>query len=118
LNTTEKFAKQHPEAVERAVRLYERARVWIQKNPDAAAELLAADAGIPIEVAKKQLGRTGFDESIPSESHRVALKAAAPVLLEEGLVKPGTNVNRVVDELIVAAPAIKVAALYPNGTTR
>lgn len=118
LNTTEKFAKQHPDAVERAVRLYERARVWIQKNPDAAADLLAAEANINIEVARRQLARTGFNESIPSDVHRSALKAAAPVLIEEGLVKPGTNVANVIDELLVAAPAIKVAALYPNGTTR
>ena len=118
LNTTEKFAKQYPEAVERAVRLYERARVWIQKNPDAAADLLAAEANISIDVARRQLARTGFNESIPAEVHRTTLKAAAPILLEEGLVKPGTNVANVVDELLVAAPAIKVAALYPNGTTR
>jgi sulfonate transport system substrate-binding protein len=118
LNTTEKFAKQYPEAVERTVRLYERARVWIQKNPAEAAELLATEAKISLDVAKRQLARTGFDESIPSQTHRAALKAAAPILLEEALVKPGTDVARVVDELISAVPATKVAALFPNGTTR
>lgn len=118
LNTTEKFAKQYPEAVERAVRLYERARVWIQKNPDEAAKLLSEEAKISLDVAKRQLARTGFEESIPSQTHRAALKAAAPILLEEGLVRPGTDVAKVVDELITAAPATKVAALYPNGTTR
>ncbi len=118
LNTTEKFAKQYPEAVERAVRLYERARVWIQKNPDDAARLLSEEAKISLDVAKRQLARTGFDESIPSQTHRAALKAAASILLEEGLVKAGTDVNKVIDELVTAAPAIKVAALFPNGTTR
>jgi len=118
LNTTERFARSYPEAVERVVRLYERARVWIQKNPDAAARLLADEAKISLEVAKRQLARTGFDESIPNETHRTALRAAAPILLEEGLVKPGTNIANVIDELISAAPAAKVAALYPNGTTR
>ncbi len=118
LNTTEKFAKQYPEAVERTVRLYERARIWIQKNPAEAAELLATEAKISLDVAKRQLARTGFDESIPTQTHRAALKAAAPILLEEALVKPGTDVARVVDELISAAPATKVAAMFPNGTTR
>jgi sulfonate transport system substrate-binding protein len=118
LNTTEKFAKQYPEAVERAVRLYERARVWIQKNPDDAAKLLADEAKISLDVAKRQLARTGFDESIPSLTHRLALKAAAPILVEEGLVKPGTDVAQVIDDLVTAAPAARVAMLYPNGTTR
>lgn len=118
LNTTEKFAKQYPEAVERTVRLYERARLWIQKNPAEAASLLAEEAKISLNVAKRQLDRTGFDESIPSQTHRAALKAAAPILLDEGLVKPGTDVARVIDDLVNAAPAIKVAVLYPNGTTR
>ncbi len=118
LNTTERFAKQYPEAVERAVRLYERARIWIQKNPDEAAQLLADEAKISLDVAKRQLARTGFNESIPTDSHRAALRAAASILLEEGLVKPGTNVGAVIDELITTAPATKVASLYPHGTTR
>ena len=118
LNTSEKFAKQYPQAVERTIRLYERARLWIQKNPAEAATLLAEEAKINIEVAKRQLARTGFDESIPSLTHRTALKAAAPILLDEGLVKAGTDVARVVDELVSPAAATKVAGLYPNGTTR
>ncbi len=118
LNTTEKFAKQYPAAVERTIRLYERARLWIQKNPEDAATLLAAEAKISLDVAKRQLDRTGFDESIPSLSHRLSLKAAASILLDEGLVKPGTDVSKVIDELIEATPAIKVAALFPSGTTR
>ncbi len=118
LNTSEKFAKQYPAAVERTIRLYERARLWIQKNPSEAAALLAEEAKISLEVAKRQLARTGFDESIPSQTHRAALKAAAPILLDEGLVKPGTDVARVIDELFDAAPSTKVAALFPSGTTR
>ncbi len=118
LNTSEKFAAKYPEAVERTVKLYERARAWIQKNPAEAAQLLADEAKISLEVAKRQLGRTGFDESAPSDVHRAALKSAGSILLEEGLVKSGTDVSRVVDELLNAQAAIKVAALYPNGTTR
>ena len=118
LNTTEKFAKQYPEAVERTVRLYGRARYWIQKNPEEAAKLLADEAKISIDVAKRQLARTGFDESIPGQSHRAALKAAAPILIAEGLVKPGTDVAKVVDELVTEAPATKVALRFPHGTTR
>lgn len=118
LNTSEKFAANYPQAVERTVRLYERARHWIQKNPAEAAQLLADEAKISLAVARRQLGRTGFAESTPSAVHRAALKGAASILLDEGLVKSGTNVAQVVDDLLNAAPAQNVAALYPNGTTR
>jgi sulfonate transport system substrate-binding protein len=114
LNTTEKFAQKYPEAVDRTVRLYERARVWIQKNPEEAAKLLSEEAKISLDVAKRQLARTGFDESIPTQIHRSALTAASSILLEEGLVKPGTDVARVIDELVPAAQGAKVAAAIPG----
>lgn len=118
LNTSEKFAARYPASVERTVRLYERARAWIQKNPEEAAQLLAEEAKISLAVSRRQLARTGFDESTPGDIHRVALKSASSILLEEGLVKPGTNVAQVVDDLLDAQPAAKIAILFPNGTTR
>jgi sulfonate transport system substrate-binding protein len=79
---------------------------------------LADEANISLVVAKRQLARTGFDESIPGQSHRAALKAAAPILIAEGLVKPGTDVAKVIDDLVTEAPATKVALRFPHGTTR
>lgn len=110
LNTTEKFAQENPEAVERVIRLYDRARSWIRSNHDEAAKILADDAKISLPVAKRQLERTSFEESVLAQKHAVALKAASPILLEEGLVKNGTDVAKVVDDLVSLNKVFKAYA--------
>lgn len=110
LSVTETFAKQQPELIEQVIAAYEQARQWAIANPDALAQLLADEAKLPLEVAKLQLSRTDFSNSQPGAEHVNALKAAAPILLEEGLVRPGTDVASVVDQLITPQLAAKVIA--------
>lgn len=110
LSVTETFAKQQPELIEQVIAAYEQARQWAIANPDALAQLLADEAKLPLEVAKLQLSRTDFSNSQPGAEHVKALKAAAPILLEEGLVRPGTDVASVVDQLITPQLATKVIA--------
>ena len=89
---------------------YEKARKWAQENPQELAEILSKESGLPLEVAKLQLSRTDFSNSQPGAEHIAALKAAAPILLDEQLVRPGTDVAKVVDQLIspqLAASVIK-----------
>jgi sulfonate transport system substrate-binding protein len=109
LNAREKFVAQHPQATARVIKVYERARKWIQAYPADAAKLLAAEAKISLDVAKRQLARTDFNQSAPTAVHVNALKGTAPILLEEGLVKPGTDVARVIDELVSPSAAVRVA---------
>ncbi|MFB4370079.1 MULTISPECIES: aliphatic sulfonate ABC transporter substrate-binding protein [unclassified Pseudomonas] len=110
LSVTETFAKQQPELIEQVIAAYEQARQWAIANPDALAQLLADEAKLPLEVARLQLSRTDFSNSQPGAEHVKALKAAAPILLEEGLVRPGTDVAGVVDQLITPQLAAKVIA--------
>ncbi|MBV7562832.1 aliphatic sulfonate ABC transporter substrate-binding protein [Pseudomonas sp. sia0905] len=110
LSVTETFAKEQPELIEQVIAAYEQARQWAIANPDALAQLLANEAKLPLEVAKLQLSRTDFSNSQPGAEHVKALKAAAPILLEEGLVRPGTDVAGVVDQLITPQLAAKVIA--------
>ena len=37
---------------------------------------------------------------MPGAEHLKALKSAAPILVEEELVKKGTDVNKVIDDLV------------------
>nr|WP_288465852.1 aliphatic sulfonate ABC transporter substrate-binding protein [uncultured Pseudomonas sp.] len=110
LSVTETFAKEQPELIEQVIAAYEQARQWAIANPDALAQLLADEAKLPLEVAKLQLSRTDFSNSQPGAEHVKALKAAAPILLEEGLVRQGTDVAGVVDQLITPQLAAKVIA--------
>ncbi|TCB77559.1 aliphatic sulfonate ABC transporter substrate-binding protein [Acinetobacter sp. ANC 3781] len=108
LSTKEQFAKQNPEAIEAVIKAYEQARKWAKANPDKLAELLARESKLPIAVTKLQLSRTNFEQNIPTAKHINALKKSATILTEENLVRPGTNVNQVIDQLFDARYAQKV----------
>ncbi|WP_407316204.1 aliphatic sulfonate ABC transporter substrate-binding protein [Pseudomonas sp. nanlin1] len=100
INVTEKFAKEQPETVVEVLKAYEQARTWAQAHPDELAALLAKESGLPLDVAKLQLSRTDFSDAQPGSKQVQALKAAAPILLAEGLVRKGVDVDQVVDQLI------------------
>lgn len=108
LSVKEDFAKQSPEAVEAVIKAYEQARKWAKANPDKVAALLAQESKLPLPVAKLQLSRTNFDQSIPSATQAQALKRSGRILTEEDLVRKGTNVNQVVDQLLDPRFAQKV----------
>ncbi|EGI77728.1 aliphatic sulfonate ABC transporter periplasmic ligand-binding protein [Hylemonella gracilis ATCC 19624] len=101
LNVRQDFLQDQPAAVRRVIAGYERARKWILANPEEAAKILADEAKIKIEVAKVQLSqRTDLSNPLPSKEHVDALQAAAPVLLAEELVRPNTDVAKVVLDLV------------------
>lgn len=100
LNVTEKFAKEHPEHVKKVIASYEKARKWIIANPDETAKIVSEEAKLSLPVAKLQLTRNDFRNPVPGEEHVKAFKSAAAILVEEELVKKGTDVNKVIDELI------------------
>jgi sulfonate transport system substrate-binding protein len=101
LNVRQDFLQNEPAAVRRVIAGYERARKWILANPEEAAKILAEEAKIKIEVARLQLSqRTDLRNPQPSKEHVDALQAAAPVLLSEELVRPNTDIAKVVLDLV------------------
>ncbi|MBU9379081.1 aliphatic sulfonate ABC transporter substrate-binding protein [Burkholderia gladioli] len=110
LNVREAFASQYPQAVTRVLKVYEKARLWIVAHPDETARIVADESKVSLPVAKLQLQRNDFSDPAPGETQRAALKAAAPVLTEEQLVKPGVDPAKVVDALIDPSFARPLAA--------
>jgi sulfonate transport system substrate-binding protein len=101
LNVNEQFSKQYPQHVRTVIKAYEKARKWIIEHPADAAQLQAEEAKISLNVAQLQLNeRTDFSNPRIGKEHQSALRAAAPILLTDGLVKPGTDLNKVINELI------------------
>jgi sulfonate transport system substrate-binding protein len=83
------------------IKAYERARAWVRANPSEAARILAEEAKVPLQVALLQIKlRSDFSKALPGAEHVNALRAAAPILHEEALVKPGTDLNRAIAELV------------------
>ncbi len=108
LNTTEAFAKRYPDQSRRVLAAYEKARKWIIANPAETARLVSEEAKLPLEVARLQLKRNDFGNPVPGAEHVSALKGAAPILVEEDLVRKGTNVSAVIDALVEPAFAKSV----------
>jgi sulfonate transport system substrate-binding protein len=101
LNTREDFLAAHPAELARVIRTYERARRWTIANPEGAAKILSEEAKVSLPVALLQVKlRSDFSNPLPSGEHIRALQVAAPILQEEQLVKPGTNLDKSINDLI------------------
>jgi sulfonate transport system substrate-binding protein len=100
LNVSDAFAAKNPEDVKRVIRAYERARLWVLKNPDQTAALISEETKLSPAVARLQLSRNDFSNPQIGKEHTDALRAAAPILLEENLVKSGTDLNKTIVALI------------------
>lgn len=101
LNVRSEFAEQHPEVVEKVIEVYEKARKWVVENPEDAAEILAKEADMALEVAQKSLERNDFSDPIPGAKQIEALNAAGEVLQAENVIKENIDVEKIVSELII-----------------
>ena len=110
LNVREEFLNKYPHYVQRVIRAYERARLWILAHPDEAAAILAEAAKIDVEIAKNQLTqRTSLKPEdgvgAPGPLLKAALAGVIPVLVDEAIVKAGTDPIKALDQLIDATNA-------------
>lgn len=108
LNVREEFKKAHPEAVEKVIKSYEKARKWIQDNPDEAAEIISKEAKIDLNTAKIQLERTNFDQPIPGKQQVEALNAAGEVLQKAKVIKSNVDIEKTTNNLVEPSIAKKV----------
>ncbi|HWJ99604.1 MAG TPA: aliphatic sulfonate ABC transporter substrate-binding protein [Xanthobacteraceae bacterium] len=101
LNVREQFAKDHPDAVARVLKIYEEARKWSLAHPKEVAEYLAQAAKIPLKVAEKQLSeRTELTHSAIGKPQQESILAAGLALQQAGVIATNVNVPKVLDELI------------------
>lgn len=101
LNARIEFIEQYPTFVERVLTQYERARAWIQENPEEAVTILSEEASLSIEVAKKELNeRTNLDiDVVPGDPQRAALEPVIPIFESENQLQPGADANAALDSL-------------------
>jgi sulfonate transport system substrate-binding protein len=83
------------------IKVYEEGRAWALANPDALADLLAATAKIPVDVARKQLGeRTELTHNKIGDAQRESILAAGKALQSAGVIEADVDVQSAVDKLI------------------
>ena len=110
LNANEEFIARYPELTATVLETYERARTWILDNPDEAATILAEEAKISQEVAQRELfERTVLEiDPVPGEIHAEVLRGVIPIMVAENQVRPGTDVEAVLAELLAPETAASV----------
>ena len=101
LNARSAFTSAYPPYTELVLAQYERARQWILDNQEEAAQILADEAKLSLDVAKRELfERIVLTESpVPGEAQHAALTAIIPIFTAENQVKEGTDVAAVLDKL-------------------
>ena len=101
LNARQEFLEKYPAHVTRVLAQYERARQWILENPDEAAQILADEAKLSLDVAKRELHeRTVLDISpIPGAEQTAVLEQVIPIFTAENQLQPGADATKALQEL-------------------
>jgi len=102
------FAKKYPEYVEKVLSLYEKARLWALDNPEEATNILAKEAGLNPEVAKRQMERDDFTNAVPGDAQKKTILAAGKVLQSGDIIKADVDLEKLVEALIEPSYASKV----------
>jgi sulfonate transport system substrate-binding protein len=120
ISVTEDFLGKYPQYVQRVLKQFDRARLWVIAHPDETAQILSDDAHVGLDVAKRELNRIDFTDhvGIPDDYHVNALKALVPVLIEEKLVKDGVDPSKVLADLIDAKPAQEALGRHNSDTAQ
>jgi sulfonate transport system substrate-binding protein len=101
LNVREDFLANRASETARVLKAYERARAWTRANPSEAARILSNEAKVPLPVALLQVKlRSDFSNAQPGAEHLRALQLAAPILRDEALVRPGTDLDKAIAGLV------------------
>ncbi|WP_075289302.1 aliphatic sulfonate ABC transporter substrate-binding protein [Pararhizobium arenae] len=100
LNTTETFANEHPDIVNRVIKTYEAARAEAIKDPAALKAALVEAAKLPEPVIEKQLERTDLSQPAIGDKQKETILAAGLALQQAGVLPADADVEKTVSELI------------------
>jgi sulfonate transport system substrate-binding protein len=111
LNTREEFAAQHPDLVERVIKVYEKGRAFALANPDELRKTIAAAAKLTDEVAARQLTRTDLSSAAFGPARRQTIQGAGEALQAAGVVGADVKVAEataaLIDESFVTKLGVK-----------
>lgn len=101
LNTREDFLQKHPDVVRRVLAVYEEARKHALNNYPELKKVFIGVTGLSDAVVDKQLKeRTGLIYNRVGPEQRTSILEAGLALQKGGVIKPGVNVTKAVDDLI------------------
>jgi len=98
------FADQHPDLVERWLKVIARTTAFIRENPEEAAEIAARETGYPAPVLEKIFRATDYDHTFRPEDIE-HLEEVRDFLRETRVIKNDFDVEDLVDPRFVAGQA-------------
>jgi sulfonate transport system substrate-binding protein len=106
LNVREDFLKDHPDTVATVLKAYARAHEFAAHDVDATAKILADASNLELRVADRQLKlRTKYPDPTPGASYHEALAGVVPIVRENALTAPGTDLDGALASLADPSPA-------------
>ncbi len=101
LNVREQFLKDHPDLVQRVLKVYEEARRFSLANYDEEKKIFISVTKLPDVVADKQLKeRTDLTHSKIGAPQRASILAAGLALQQAGVIAANVDVKATLDSLI------------------
>ena len=101
LNVREQFLKDHPQLVQRVLKIYEDARKYSLANPDQVKKTFIAVTKLPEAVVDRQLKeRTELTHSKIGTPQKESILAAGIALQQAGVIAANVDVKATVDALI------------------
>lgn len=98
---TDRFAKEHPEAVVAALRATDRATKLMNEHPDQAAAVISQTTGVP--AAKEQKVMQTLDWGVVLDDATIdSLKQTADFLYQQGKIQRLPDWNKVIDRSFVS----------------
>ena len=100
LNVREDFARAHPDAVERVLTVYEKARKWSLAHPAELRAIVAKAGKLTDAVAARDLERNDLSSGMIGKKQRDTIVAAGDVLKQSGVIPADTDIGKTADALI------------------
>jgi sulfonate transport system substrate-binding protein len=96
----EDFMAAQPELIQRVLKVYDQARVWALRNPDALRAALAQAEQVDYAVATRQLERTDLRDSAIGQAQARTIQAAGEALQHAGVIAASVDIPKTVGSLI------------------
>ncbi|MBW6424223.1 aliphatic sulfonate ABC transporter substrate-binding protein [Rhizobium sp. XQZ8] len=106
-SVSEAFLAKHPKAVERVLNVWAQTQKWIRENNDEFIAFVTKQTDSDPKITELTVRRRDWKDPVPGEELLASIRTVTP-LLGEDVLRPGTNVENVLAQLLDPVPAKKV----------
>lgn len=106
-SVSEAFLAKYPKAVERVLAVWAQTQKWIRDNNDEFIAFVTKQTDGDPKITELTVKRRDWKDPVPGEELLTSIRTVTP-LLGDDVLRPGTNVENVLTQLLEPGPAKKV----------